>query len=362
MISEELRNVLVNTLNKSYKEFGIRRDIKQLAKLDYEDFLKATQVDLNSIASKARNEKELMETINFMETLTISEQNYYILENSIKMIVDLDKIDKSWKPNDAFFKNLDNSVVEDFTIDFIGKKDITFCVKCVKMESEIQEDDNSYSRRSISISMLKKDGMIHTVDYQIISGKYPRVYIADIDYSRLCKGCTICREVTFTEKCETTIRDIRVHDNTYYQVPKNLRRLGSNCKIQNGYNLQYDIDDIIYATLYAINKFISRKTIVKNSDKYNKKLDEQVRVAVPVKSESNKNNNNKNSNVRYVTLKDHVVYEKKTGYKPHTHHKSPCEHYRRETVRKLKSGKTVPVKGSVVNKGKGNNVVYKVDK
>lgn len=57
------------------------------------------------------------------------------------------------------------------------------------------------------------------------------------------------------------------------------------------------------------------------------------------------------------------IYDKPTEKRvPTGTHASPCEHFRRATMRKLKSGKVVPVKATTVNKGKNKDkkIVYTV--
>lgn len=64
--------------------------------------------------------------------------------------------------------------------------------------------------------------------------------------------------------------------------------------------------------------------------------------------------------VRDVYIKMSDMIKERTGHRegtPHSSHASPCEHTRRATMRHLKDGRIVPVRGSVVNAGKGNKAV-----
>ena len=296
-----------------------------------------------------------------------ADEIFWIMDNSVRLLVNFDNVNtsnKKWKPDHTFFKRLDECGIEAFLVDVSikGQTD-KLCVRLCKTEYDRRhEDGTTEGMWNYNISVLLdekeaarigKEGRVATVSFFVFDELYPRKMTTDYEY---CSDCNLCRDASI---CAVEKDGKKVDEPA--KVVGNLKlRTGSKCKLQNV--VPYDIKELEYACLYAINKFLTRKTVVKNSDKYVENLNKEVKVALR-QEKVEPNTNKRRQEYRFVNLKDSVTVERKKGYK-HASHKSPIEHTRRATTRTLKSGKVVPVSGSIVNKGKGRDTgsqtIYRV--
>ena len=354
-ISLQILNFLGRTGGeKKLKEVVSREDAPSVLEIVKEEMEKAT--------GKRRKEVEkLMKCMNKEEEMSTYESNIWRMYNATRILVNYDKTmenESKWKPTDVSFKRLINSSEDGFTIDFYSEKSkIDNVVRIVKMEEKVMIN-NRYEDMiwlNLEFSSDKADKEIGRVPicYYIVPSMYPKKLSPEQILScGKCKGCPVVGYKFKDEKENTETLNVCVANRLVH-------RLGSKCAHQT--KVDRDIQSLIYCSLYAIDKFLRRKEMYKNSDQYWSKVNKEVKVRVGL---SDNKDTEMKVRYKYVTLRDSVSLERKTGYK-HKSHKSPVEHRRRGTIRHLKSGKVVPVKESIVNKGnKGTNAktIYKVNK
>lgn len=122
-----------------------------------------------------------------------------------------------------------------------------------------------------------------------------------------------------------------------------------------------ELRNIVY---YCLNSFCSKKVQREST----LERDNSPRINISTKS-INSNIEEVNSELkrdyrdtRFITLQDSVRLERKRTGSKHSSHSSPRRHVRRATFRHLKSGKIVPVKGSIVNPDNvSNDIIYKIN-
>ena len=320
----------------------------------------------------------------FSDVLTynlISLQNtmdvYWIWRNAIHFLVDIGKVKKlNYLYDTKLFKEADKLGLEEFIFDF---SDFDAVVKLSKSYDKLVTGANKPEQDMWCISIsrwCKAQEDWSTFEFMLSVEKPYRVYHIIDNMSRinsninLCERCAICHKIngsgvklgfedSFTNRDKVAIMSKNITHTTETQCS-----LGNPIKL-SGFGvfgtepfLTKDIYDIVNACMYCLDKFFHRKKVVRNIAQGidDITVDDNLKVKVPRKMKEDNA-----TGVRFVNLDDYVRTERR--YKKRItsgHHESPREHYRRPTLRHLKSGKVVPVKGTVVNKGKEKRVVYKV--
>jgi len=124
---------------------------------------------------------------------------------------------------------------------------------------------------------------------------------------------------------------------------------------------------ILSLIAYVYSMYKGRKNINRKNSPVKKAYDKGIKISVaePVNETSALDSSiDKNNGFALISLSNHFVYEQRSrqgGH--HSFHKSPVEHERvgHQRVYRNKDGsikKIVNVKPSIINKGKGEGVIY----
>ena len=367
LVTERIKASIKESCLKDLRSIGIYdidscinadTDLDYIGSLGLSEYIGLTQEDFIKKVHEldTADEKELSRVGKLVQNankLSI----YWILCNGVRFAIDLDAvIQKNFEPDEEFMKLLSKSKTEDFIFDFYGDNVKEQC-RFQKQHDLIRIKGKFYTHWIFSYCRMAENDDFGTMELCIIPELFPRMFVLDTRVSDMCKKCGICPKV---EDACFKHQDGSIDSSIIVmRMPKNLQyTLESNCEykhITNIYGpfLKHNIRDYYNACLYAVSKYLKRKTIVKQGD--DSEVTKFMKVAVP--KEHNP------SEVTFVTLHDRVKYERKRRRQSQGHHASPREHFRRETERHLKDGRVIKVRGCVINKGKGDvkkQTVYKI--
>lgn len=330
------------------KDINAASDIDYIANVGLSEFVGITKSELmqrfNNVKDADEAEFDKLSTlIRAANKLSI----YWVLCNGVRFILDFDSIlKKDFQVTQQLLKSIEKSKAEDFVFDFYGD-DIRYQCKFQKQHDLLKVNGKFYSNYVFSYSRLSDDDQCGTFELCIIPDLFPKVFAINTP-TGVCNECGICKQVN---DCWFKHTDDSLDDTMkVYRMSKNVQHtLQSGCMYNQvndefGPFISHDIIDFFNVCMYALDKYVNRKVIVRQARDH--ELDSHLKLAVP--KETNP------SEITFVTIKDRVIYERKQKRKSHDHHASPREHVRRETERHLKDGRVIKVRSCVINKGKGD--------
>lgn len=368
MVTEIIKERVKNNIYKVFKKYNIHKNIDEniniqtdldyIESLGFSDYLQITDEKMLDLVKSGKLDRTDAITITgLINQLSI----YWILCNGVRFLVDFNEVNKrKFDLDKKFLRQLNKSDIKDFIFDFKGE-DIKYNCRLQKQHELIKIKDKFYENWQFTYTYISSE--VISFDALIIPELYPKIYKLNYSEQSICKDCDRCTLLSdHVELKQQTGKIVTRHFMDLMIIPRNLTYTReSSCglkdiKVNNKYIMPYNFRDILMSCMYAVNKYLSRKTIIRDPIE-KERINSEVKLYNPNKEER--------KNVRFVDITDFVKYERKERRESlGGHHASPREHHRRETYRHLKSGKVVYVKASTVNKGKGNvhkQTIYKVN-
>lgn len=352
----DLRKIGITDIDSSINSLS---DLEYIASLGLADYIGMTQSEFLEKVTQLKdlNDDAELKRVKLLVENTNKLSIYWILCNGVRFALDLDSvIAKKYEPDQEVMNLLKKTTIEDYIFDFFGEGVREQC-RLQKQHDLIRINDKFYTHWIFSYSVVTTSETFGTFELVIVPELFPKIFVADTLVTDICKKCGICKKVE--DACFKHTDGSMDSSIQILRMPKNLQyTLESNCHYKHVHDdvgpfLKRNIRDYLTSCLYAVSKYLKRKTIVKQ--KGDDEINDFIKVAVPKE--------NKPTEVTFVTLRDRVKYERKQK-RIHSHHASPREHVRRSTERHLKDGRVIPVRGCIINKGKGNvkkQTVYKVN-
>jgi hypothetical protein len=258
-----------------------------------------------------------------------------------------------------------NPIFEDMIINMHYKGDgyMPFFMQLFKLDEDyIDPNTKEVSPVYIAKTMTKSENVVTTgipSNYKavfeaiLIKSKLPRVIFPSY-ISNVCRECTISNETNMMAGVYG-----RANEGVRYclKTPKTFH----NCRVVDMKNPYPGNPNATFAEV----GFANLKMIMDVLEKLNRPPEHITKISVEkVKREyafKEKNRYLNHDERSYIEIKDVVVDIVRPSAEPREHkggtHASPVEHLRRPSVRHCKSGKVVPVKGSIVNPG-GKKPIY----
>lgn len=366
--TERIKDNMKKACSQSLKQLGFtvdldktinaETDLDYIDSLGFSDYVGFSRIDLDRLHNEPDfNINKVTQLVNIVNVLSI----YWILCNGVRFAIDFDTVSsRNFEPDQSLMNLLSKSNVEDFIFDFYRAEATAQC-RLQKQHDKVRISGKFYSHWIFSYSKLslnKRDDSVRTFEIILIPELHPKIFAINNLASNACSKCGICRKVEdgcFQHSDGATDNSIEI-----YRMSRNIQRtLESDCSYKDMKSetdgdafLHHNIRDYLNVCLYAVDKYLRRKTIVKRSKDSSSDKDVQVSVGDDLQVSLPKRRNSYEE-VAFVTIHDLVKYEKKNKIS-HGHHASPREHVRRSTERHLKDGRVIPVRSCVINKGKGD--------
>lgn len=323
------------------------------------------------------NDKGSFETVNM---LIHDYEVYWDFLNGLTFYCDLDKnkftVDKLKKDYmiSALNKLLNNFDTECTIVNAKKGSYKSFILRLSKSDFKLglKRQGELYDTYCFTVSIQSDNGVDKSMSAYLVPELYPKVFI-DKNYTRLIDKDThdmlsdSCSEV---EMIISSSRLRNIHNKMLEEIGRGTNEtqvieiFDSNAflllpfGVRNNDDYSGDIfketgihfEELLSICFYCIDKYVNRKKVYK---KGSTKSDCGVSTKVYIPNEGIKE-------TRLVSLQDMVVYEREHKVSLGGHHASPREHIRRGYWRHYKSGKTVWIESTTVNKGVKKKTYYKV--
>lgn len=362
--SDKFKEMLLNNIVNGMKLVGLngvlrRKELQELVREDFDTYNATIHSRIMAYIDKSPSNVDF----NYLPRLSTMIEEYWTYNHNLHFLINID--DFSEVPDVDFTMLTDGTLPEDLDIivdfEYRGEK---FCCSLLHTTYGIKED-SGVEHIGFGLHMARKNK-----DYGYSASSvllYP-TYSTKKVYNNACNTfCEECRSKCAVCKGVSVKLNQAVYDNLVgvlppsdvYIVPRARQCNGTCASSQTGFN-DLTFNDISKYIMFAINQYFSRKVqrveTIKRDRVPQVKMEMQEEVPVDVLNKELATNYESH---RFITIRDAIRYERKHGSK-HSHHSSPCTHYRRGTVRHYKNGKVVQVKGSVVNADKNKDIIYKV--
>ena len=197
-----------------------------------------------------------------------------------------------------------------------------------------------------------------SISFYLVPELYSKIFVDNKYLSMRKKVSDFGYE--FVSKVDDTLRPVECimqsidgsdkpyNSDAFNLIPYGVRNRDNTISEYTGLHFE----EMLQMCFCCMDRYINRKKVYKKG----KEKDDGVSVKMRVP-------NDKNSNgvlSRGVKLSDIVIYERKHRVNLGGHHVSPREHIRRGYWRHYKSGKTVWIESTTVNKGVKKKTYYKV--
>lgn len=295
-------------------------------------------------------------------------EEYWSLNNNLHFYMDLSKVNKPVLEDKLrVYKMIpkDKDVLIDYKIGdlycYIVFQNTKVCV------GQVDGIDKDYFCLNIHFACISKNGYFWSSGGTVFP-EYNIDKLYSLEETENCINCVNkCNKVRLKARFleDSGFADKKTFSYVYGSS-KYMQKNGK-CKALSTNIEGYMLKDLIDYGLYAVERYFNRsikreETIIKNNEPkvYIKNTEFTVKT-----DDLNKELGSNYTQTEYITLRDYKRYTKKHKGTKHSYHHSPREHERRGTVRRIfnKDGtvkKVVPVKGSTVNRGKGNRPIYEI--
>lgn len=342
--STELEKEIIAELRRANKLFNTNLEyiLRQL-QLPYAEFTKLYLPEIEKITTVCKN---TIQTDGKEDVLryTGSLDNIWALHNGNVFVMNVSSIDTL--PEVTDISDIDFDGIADCYVNFTTVKDgkrkyLNYYISLLKDIEPV----NTISKKGMACYAIAVGGAGNRgIDYQVRFTKelYPRL-LKDSEPNK-CRNCASKNIIELGRTFEG--EELKGAACLIGKTSRN-----SCFTFRHPLNPQIAINIFAYiAKIFADRHRLTRK---------NSKLREQYKDKPSVNILATKI---KETDSREVPLllyaKNESEYRARTGTK-HASHASPREHIRREHVRHLKSGKTVVVRGSIVNKGR-EKTIYQI--
>lgn len=303
--------------------------------------------------------------------LTLNLEEYWSITNSLHFYMDISKVNKPKIENKL---ELFNKIIElnrDILIDFkIGNILCYILFQNTEVGVGVLPDGRECKCLNIHYNCYV-DGEMRWASGGTMFPEYSTERVYSLGETENCTKCiNKCNKAKLKVRYE--MPDLlggstKMVDDAYFSS-KYMQDNG-NCKALSTHISGVLYQDLIEYGLYAVERYFNRsirreETIAKNKEP--KVYIENNDLQVDAKT-LNKELSTQYTQIKYITLRDYKRYSQKKERKSskHSSHSSPREHQRRGTTRRIynKDGslkKIVPVRGSIVNKGKTGSIVYEI--
>lgn len=336
------RNDFINSVSKPFKEYNTYINGKIL---EYLENSKIGGLDL-----------QLLSVISTM----IDE--YWVYHHNLHFMLNIDDFDDVPNPDYSVLEKVPEDL--DIILD-ISYKGTDFCCSMVHTDFWMLDKITGNKHNAWGIHLSRKSPVYGYKTSGVLY--FPTFSTSKIFNSGISNTCLNCNRCSSCSNLELIFNDY-IEEGTFndkakdiYIIPRAKQCNGVCIGAETGFT-DLAFNDIVKYIVFALNQYFNRK--VQRQDTIRKKRIPQVKVEfnedISV-SDFNKEFGTNYESHRFVTIRDSIRYERRHGSK-HSHHSSPCTHYRRGTIRHYKNGKTVEIKGTMVNANKDNNtnVVYRV--
>ena len=214
-------------------------------------------------------------------------------------------------------------------------------------------DDMKIDRKGIDFFLNGK-----SISFYLVPELYSKIFVDNKYLSMRKKVSDFGYE--FISKVDDTLRPVECimqpiegeskgyDSDAFNLIPYGVRNRDNTISEYTGLHFE----EMLQMCFCCLDRYINRKKVYKKG----KEQDDGVSVKMRVPSDKNPNE----VLSRGVNLSDIVIYERKHRVNLGGHHASPREHIRRGYWRHYKSGKTVWIESTTVNKGVKKKTYYKV--
>ena len=363
VFSDDVREAILKDIFRGFDYMGIssvirEKEVKKLVKLDFQTYSSAIHGKiLEYINGKYDVQMDLLPRVSTM----IDE--YWIYHHNIHFMIDIDDFEEV--PNEDFSHLTDGSFPTDIDIlvDF-KYKGVSFSCTLLHTTYAIRNEETGEEYQGFGVHIAReitKDGG-YKASSVLLFPEYSTKRMYNTGLNTFCmkcdRKCAVCKGVSTVTDLDERLNNIP-HCREVYIVPKARQCNGTCDSSYTGFN-DLTFNDLVQYIMFALNQYLGRK--VQRVETIERKKIPQVKMEFTEDVDGatfNKEFSTSYTDHRFITIRDTIRYERRHGSK-HSHHSSPCEHYRRGTIRHYKNGKTVEIKGTVVNKGKQSNTIYKV--
>jgi len=368
-LEDEIFNLVEggNIFNSDSKAW-LRTNLNTLMAMDFGKFMKGIdrRLGLYGLANSAIEgryaSKEVLVSADILSKLEI----LYGMRNSVVFLADekshrftSDRLDRVWLC--SLFDDFEKRYGKDVIINVGGSgKFRQFSVLFLKQMFTVCRDGREEKNGAYTMTVYLMVGRrLAHFSLLVVPKLYPRMFLSCSENNmpdRFLNGLGVSRLLFIgtVNVCGGETDSKSVHD--YFVLPFGRRCDGTftGTKEYTGYT----VEQLFNLTVFCMDKYVNKKSVcrspmagdAKHSGTVPSGSGESLRVQVGTEGDGS----------HFVRLKDVVTtYENKKKAGLGGHHRSPREHERRGHYRGLKGGRTVWVRGSTVNKGKGK-VVYTV--
>lgn len=379
LYSDELIKRLQTSIKKGLYEIHKSKRVANEIYDFLEEYIHSPFTDFQSLFFERidPNDKGSFETVNM---LIHDYEVYWDFSNGLTFYCDLDKnkftVDKLKKDYmiSALNKLLNNFDTECIIVNAKKGSNKPFILRLSKSDFKLglKRQGELYDTYCFTVSIQSDNGVDKSMSAYLVPELYPKVFI-DKNYTRLIDKDThdmlsdSCSEV---EMIISSSRLRNIHNKMLEEIGGGtdeatvVDTYDSNAflllpfGVRNNDDYSGDIfketgihfEELLSICFYCIDKYVNRKKVYK---KGSTKSDCGVSTKVYIPDGGTKE-------TRLVSLQDMVVYEREHKVSLGGHHASPREHIRRGYWRHYRSGKTVWIESTTVNKGVKKKTYYKV--